>query len=62
MIVLSKLQKVVDQRTVVDIPQLEVKSTEISALIGPEGSGNTLLLQLLTGRTHPPLVASSLQM
>jgi ABC-2 type transport system ATP-binding protein len=55
MIELTNLQKVVDQRTVVDIPTLEVAAGEIAALVGPAGSGKGELLSLLTGKTRPTL-------
>ncbi len=53
MIELSGLQKVIEQTTVVDIPVLTVASGEISAVIGPAGSGKTHLLNLLIGKTRP---------
>ena len=53
MIELTKLQKVVDQRTVLDITALAVAPGEIAAVVGPPGSGCESLLQLLIGRTRP---------
>lgn len=50
MIELQKLRKVVDQRTVLDIDGLRVSAGEIAAVVGPSGSGNTVLLGLLTGQ------------
>jgi ABC-2 type transport system ATP-binding protein len=53
MIVLDRLQKVVEQRTVLTIDHLEVEAGEIAAIVGPSGSGNDVLLTLLTGRSRP---------
>ena len=50
---LRDLQKVVDQRLVVDVTSLIVQSGEIAALVGPPGSGKTILLDLLIGRSRP---------
>ncbi len=55
MIVLTDLQKVQNQTTVIDIPSLEVKAGEIAALVGPVDSGKDILFQLLTGRIHPTI-------
>ena len=53
MIVLTDLQKVHDQTTVIDIPSLQVKGGEIAALFGPVDSGKDVLFQLLTGSASP---------
>jgi ABC-2 type transport system ATP-binding protein len=53
MIRLQSLQKMVEQRTVLDIEALEVAAGEIAAVVGPSGSGNAALLPLLTGQAHP---------
>jgi ABC-2 type transport system ATP-binding protein len=53
MIVLTDLQKVVEQTTVIDIPSLQVKGGEIAALYGLVDSGKEVLFQLLTGSVHP---------
>jgi len=53
MITLSKLQKVVEQRTILDIEELVVEAGEIAAIVGPQGSGNAILLPLLTGQSQP---------
>lgn len=53
MIVLQNLQKVVEQRTVLDIEALCVDPGEIAAIVGPSGSGNAALLSLLTGQLRP---------
>ena len=60
MIVIEDLQKVVGGTTVLDIPNLTVPDGQIAALVGPAGSGKQLLLDLLTGRTHPSLGSLSL--
>jgi ABC-2 type transport system ATP-binding protein len=53
MIALEKLQKVVEQRTMLDIEALHVAAEEVAAVVGPDGSGVTLLLPLLTGKSRP---------
>ena len=53
MIELENLQKVIDQKTVIDIEALRVKAGEIAALVGPVGSGKDTLFELLTGRSRP---------
>ncbi|MCP5096127.1 MAG: ATP-binding cassette domain-containing protein [Chloroflexi bacterium] len=53
MIKLVNLQKVVDQRTVLDIPELSISAGNVIAVIGTPGSGTEPLLQLLIGRTRP---------
>jgi ABC-2 type transport system ATP-binding protein len=50
---LRNLQKVVDQRPVLDIPHLTVCPDEVAAVVGPTGSGRAPLLDLLLGRTRP---------
>ena len=47
------LQKLVDQNLVIDIDSLTVREGEIAAIVGPPGSGKTILLQLLMGRMGP---------
>ena len=51
MIELDGLQKVIDQQLVLDITHLTVDAGEIAAVVGPAGSGNDALLQLLIGRS-----------
>ena len=53
MIVLTDLQKIIDGRTMIDIPLLEVKAGEVAALLGKADSGRDVLFQLLTGELHP---------
>jgi ABC-2 type transport system ATP-binding protein len=53
MIYLDGLQKVINQRTVIDIPSFHVGEAEIRALVGPAGSGKSTLLSLLLGRSQP---------
>jgi ABC-2 type transport system ATP-binding protein len=53
LIELEGLQKVIDQKLVIDIETLTVKAGEIAALVGPVGSGKDTLLELLTGRSRP---------
>lgn len=50
---LDKLQKIIDQNTVIDIDALQVESGEIAALVGPAGSGKKILFELLTGQSRP---------
>lgn len=53
MIELESLQKVIDQKTVLDIETLSVKAGEIAALLGPVDSGKDTLFELLTGQSRP---------
>lgn len=53
MIALQKVQKVVEQRTVLEIEALHVEVGEVAALVGPGGSGIDVLLPLLTGQSRP---------
>lgn len=55
MIELNNLQKVIDGRTVVDIPQLKIAAGETIAVTGPAGSGKSAFLALLTGASRPSL-------
>jgi len=47
---IKDLQKVIDGKTVIDIPRLDVEGGEIAALVGPVDSGMDILFDLLTGR------------
>lgn len=60
MIVIENLQKVIDKRTVIDIPKLEVKSGEIIAVVGPIGSGKSELFDLLIGKERPTMGSVSI--
>ena len=53
MIELESLQKVIDQKTVMDIDALSVRAGEIAALVGPVDSGKDTLFELLTGQSRP---------
>lgn len=53
MITLQGMQKVVEQRTALDIEALHVEAGEIAAIVGPSGSGKGELLALLTGQSRP---------
>ena len=53
MIELKSLQKVIDQKTVIDIEALSVRAGEIAALVGPVDSGKDTLFELLTGQSRP---------
>ncbi|MFV9675599.1 MAG: ATP-binding cassette domain-containing protein, partial [Anaerolineales bacterium] len=53
MIEIKNLQKIIDQRTVVDISDLTVQAGEVVALIGPVGSGKSELVEMLTGQARP---------
>ena len=50
---LSQLTKVYENRTVLDIPALEIEKGGIYALLGPNGAGKTTLLNIL-GFLEPP--------
>jgi ABC-2 type transport system ATP-binding protein len=53
MIELQNLQKVIDQTPIIDIAALTVHAGEIAAVVGPVGSGQVALLDLLLGKTRP---------
>ncbi len=55
MIELKDLQKVIEQKTELDIESLDVKAGEIAALVGPVDSGKDILLDLLIGKTRPTM-------
>jgi len=50
---LKSLQKVINQKTVIDIESLNVEAGEIAALVGPVDCGKDTLFELLTGRSRP---------
>ena len=53
MIKLSKLEKVIDGHTFIQIDDLTVNSGETTALVGPVGSGKQVLVDLLIGKSRP---------
>jgi ABC-2 type transport system ATP-binding protein len=55
MIEVKSLQKVIDQNTVLDIEELRINPGEIAAVVGPAGSGKSILLEILTGQSRPSL-------
>jgi ABC-2 type transport system ATP-binding protein len=55
MLELHNVQKVVNGKTVLDIPELNVRPGEIMGIFGPEDSGNDVLFALLAGRLRPTL-------
>jgi ABC-2 type transport system ATP-binding protein len=55
MIEIKDLQKVIEGRTVIDLPEITVKDGEISALVGRAGSEKSTLLSLLIGEMTPSM-------
>ena len=53
MIEIHNLQKIIDQRTAVDISDLTVHPGEVVSLIGPVGSGKSELVEMLSGQARP---------
>ena len=53
MIEIQNLQKVIENKTIIDIPSLFVQKGEIVSLIGAAGTGKELLFDLLIGKTRP---------
>ncbi len=53
MLQVSHLAKIIEGRTALFIEQLEVNAGEIVAIVGPVGSGKTLLIRLLAGIVMP---------
>jgi ABC-2 type transport system ATP-binding protein len=53
MIEIRDFQKIVDQRTTLDIPLLIVESGEVAAVVGATGSGIDTLFDLLIGKLRP---------
>ena len=53
MLQIQRLEKILDGRSVLAIDALEVKEGEVVAVVGPPGSGKTLLIRLLAGVTAP---------
>ena len=53
MIEITKLQKIIDQGTALDISSLIVQPGEIVAVVGSPGSGKEVLFDLMVGKTSP---------
>ena len=53
MLHVERLEKVIEMRRVLFIDQLDVQTGEIVAVIGPVGSGKSLLIHLLSGQVQP---------
>jgi len=53
MLEIRRLEKIIDGRTALAIESLDIEAGEIVAMIGPAGSGKTLLLRLLAGMLAP---------
>ncbi|HEY7349442.1 MAG TPA: ATP-binding cassette domain-containing protein [Ktedonobacterales bacterium] len=53
MLQVRRLEKIIEQRTVLSIEQLDVAPGEVLGVIGPVGSGKTLLIRLLSGIVVP---------
>jgi ABC-2 type transport system ATP-binding protein len=53
MLEIAHLQKIMDGKTVLDIPSFEVGEGEIVGLVAREGSGADMLTSLITGRAQP---------
>jgi len=55
MIAIKDLQKIIGQKTVIDVKNLNVKAGEIAAVVGPVDSGKVTLVELLTGISRPTM-------
>jgi ABC-2 type transport system ATP-binding protein len=55
LIKIKDLQKSIDQKNVIDIPDFGVESGEINAIFGAVDNGKELLIDLLLGKTRPNL-------
>ena len=55
LIEIKNLQKSVEQKNVIDIPDFSVQSGEVCAILGSVDSGKELLIELLLGKTRPNL-------
>jgi ABC-2 type transport system ATP-binding protein len=53
MIEIQGLGKVIENRTVLDIPSLTIRPGEVIAVVGPAESGTSVLLSLLLGKLAP---------
>ena len=55
LIEIKNLQKSVDQKNVLDIPEFNVNPGEVIAILGAVDSGKAVLIELLLGKTRPNL-------
>jgi len=55
MIEIENLQKVVDQKSVLDIDTLQVDAGRIAGVVGPIDCGKNILFELLTGKSRPTM-------
>lgn len=53
MLQVRQLEKVIEQRTALSIDELTVGAGEVLAVVGPVGSGNSLLIRLVCGEVVP---------
>jgi ABC-2 type transport system ATP-binding protein len=53
MLILSNLQKIIGQHTVLEIEDFSISAGEIAAFIGPAGNGKEILFDLLVGKLAP---------
>src|SRR5215813_6388518 len=53
MLQVRRLEKVIEQRSVLAIDQLDIGPGEVVAVIGPAGSGKSTLIRLLSGTLAP---------
>ena len=53
MLQVRKLEKIIEGRSVLAIDALDIEAGEVVAVIGPVGSGKTLLIRLLSGMIPP---------
>ena len=53
MLQVRRLEKAIDHRTALSIAELDVEPGEVVAVVGPVGSGKTLLIRLLCGEVAP---------
>lgn len=53
MLQVRQLEKIIDGRSMLSIEQLDIDAGQIVAIVGPTGSGKTLLVRLLTGIQFP---------
>lgn len=53
MLQVRRLEKIIENRCVLSIEQLDIEAGEVVAVIGPGGSGKTLLIRLLCGEIAP---------